>query len=82
MKPVAYIPADGLRRMHEHKNSTATVYRDLQDGDLSLYTRPEPLSDERIAAMWRACCEDKDTTTAALVRNFARAIERALFEGE
>ena len=40
--------------------------------------KPEPLTDEQIASVWRAeCSVDGRTTTADLVRAFARAIERA-----
>ncbi len=40
------------------------------------------MSYERIASIWRACCQRSTNTTAELVSNFVRAVERELFEGE
>lgn len=59
--------------------------RELARRIVALYLAPqaaqakaEPLTDEQIASVWRAeCSVDGRTTTADLVRAFARAIERA-----
>lgn len=76
MKPVAWRSPDGSMREDEGQGEPPF------DDWTPLYTRPTPMSYERIASIWRACCQRSTNTTAELVSNFVRAVELELFEGE